>query len=403
MSFKTTLALFLIPIIANQAFSKNILPQSSTADTKHPVSVQTKLFKLISNQNEMKNIIISPYSIISALTLLYMGAEGHTAQEFERVLKFKSNNKTETAEKLLLLKKLLLKSNSDLVQIQSANRIYTSFDLVREFNEQALKYFQAEAEQVDFNLKKQTADKINAWVEENTNKKIQNLISPESIDDSTTAMLVNAIYFKAQWFNQFSKHMTKKRAFHLNETNSIDVDTMSGEITCKYSVLTDFDATAIELKYEDTDMVMDVILPNKVNGLRDLIKKISTKKLFEHFENIEEEEVNVQLPKFKIAFETGLIPFLIETGFRTSFDEGANFSGIFNTSVPVKISDVVHKAFIEVNEFGSEAAAATYTKLVYLSAFSQTTETFKADHPFMFVIRNKGVPFFIGHVKHFEN
>ncbi|XP_055837733.1 serine protease inhibitor 42Dd-like isoform X2 [Episyrphus balteatus] len=383
----------------------NVWPQGKALDSSYPSkgSFPSVLFNQISKENENKNIIISPFSIQSALTLLYMGAEGNTAKEFQNLLHFSSSNKTEIAENFQRIKNSMMASSGQKAQIQSAERIYTRFNLVPKFNQIASKYFQAQAEKVNFNLREQTANKINTWVENNTNNKITNLISPESIDDHTTAILVNALYFKAPWANQFNKRLTRKKPFYMSARKSVNVDTMSDEITCKYVRIPELDATAIELRYEDTDLVMDVILPNEVSGLKDLENSISVMDLGKLFENVTEEEVKVNLPKFRIEFETGLIPVLQDMGMKESFQYGANYTGIFNTKVPVKVSDVIHKAFIEVNEFGSEAAASTYTKLVYLSAFSDAEETFTADHPFMFVIRNPSTVYFVGHVKNFDS
>lgn len=398
----TALVVLLASTTLSLTSANAVWPKCKLITTNKKRDFPSLLFKHISKPNENNNLIVSPYSIQSALTLVYMGAEGPTAQEFQNVLHYNSSNKTEIAQNFSRIENSVLTSNSDLTQLQNANRIYTRFDLVPKFNEIARKYFKAEAEMVDFKLKEETASKINAWVEDNTNKKITNLINPASIDDYTTAILVNAIYFKAQWAEQFSKRFTQKQPFFVSEKKSLDVDTMSGEINCKYVTLTNFDATAIELQYTDTDIVMDVILPNKIQGLKELERKISLSDLRKVFENVNEEDVNVKLPKFKIEFETGLIPVLTEMGMKTSFEYGANFKGLFNTNVPVKISDVIHKAFIEVNEYGSEAAASTYTKVVFLS-YSEPRWTFKADHPFMFVIRNPNAVLFVGHVKNFDN
>lgn len=398
----TALVVLLAATTLSLATANAVWSKSRLLTTNKGKDFPSLLFNYISKPNEKNNLIVSPYSIQSALTLVYMGTEERTAQEFENVLHYNSSNKTEIAKNFSHIVNSVLTSNSDLTQIQTANRIYTRFDLAPKFNEIARKYFKAEAEMVDFKLKEETASKINAWVEENTSKKITNLIKPDSIDDYTTAILVNAIYFKAQWAEQFSKRLTQKQPFFVSENKSLDVDTMSGEIKCKYVALPNFDATAIELQYTDTDIVMDVILPNKIEGLGDLERKMWLSDLGKLFENVDEEDVNVKLPKFKIEFETGLIPVLTEMGMKTSFEYGANFKGLFNTNVPVKISDVVHKAFIEVNEYGSEAAASTYTKIAFLS-YSEPRWTFKADHPFMFGIRNPNAVLFVGHVKYFDN
>ncbi|XP_055918334.1 uncharacterized protein LOC129950417 [Eupeodes corollae] len=393
--------LFVLPSTTHLYPSNNFWPRSTTLDSRKNDTFPSILFNSVSNQDENKNIIMSPFSIQSALTLLYMGAEGDTAKEFENVLHYNSSNKIETAARYSKILKSISSANNGTMQIQSANRIYTRFELVPKFNEIAEAYFQAEAEMVDFKLREETAKKINTFVEENTNNKIKNLISPNSIDDTTTAMLVNAIYFKAQWANQFSMRATKKRPFYMSDNKTVDVDTMFGEISCKYVPLPDLDATAIQLRYEKTNIVMDVILPNKHDGLRDLEHRLSVMDLGKMFENIIEQDVNVRLPKFRIEFETNLIPVLKEMGMNKTFEYGANFKGIFDTVRPAKISEVIHKAFIDVNENGSEAAASTYTKLVYLSAGSVPEDTFTADHPFMFVIRNPETIFFIGHVKAF--
>ena len=189
-----------------------------------------------------------------------------------------------------------------------ANKIYVmkNYSVKRSFNEIATKSFASEAQSLDFSENQQSAATINGWVEENTNNKIKDLISPDSLSGDTRMILVNAIYFKGFWTYQFKKSDTYKAPFYLNEQDSVQVDFMKTKKHFKYGRLPELDATAIELPYKDSDISMLIILPNSRTGLSALEAKLNTIDLGDISSKLYSQEVNVEIPKFKIEFDISL-------------------------------------------------------------------------------------------------
>lgn len=174
------------------------------------------------------------------------------------------------------------------------------------FNDVATKSFASEAQSLDFAENVQSAATINGWVEDNTNNKIKDLIKADSLDADTRMVLVNAIYFKGFWTYQFDPKNTFKAPFYLNEKDTVDVDFMKIKKHFKYGSLQDLDATAIELPYKDSDISMLIILPNSKTGLSALEGKLNTIDLSEISSKLYSQEVNVEIPKFKIEFDITL-------------------------------------------------------------------------------------------------
>jgi serpin B len=181
-----------------------------------------------------------------------------------------------------------------------------NYSVKRSFNEVATKSFASEAQSIDFSQSAQSASTINGWVEENTNNKIKDLISADSLGADTRMVLVNAIYFKGFWTYQFDPKATFKAPFYLNEQDTVEVDFMKIKKHFKYGSLQDLDATAIELPYKDSDISMLIILPNSKTGLSALEGKLNTIDLGEISNSLYSQEVNVEIPKFKIEFDIEL-------------------------------------------------------------------------------------------------
>lgn len=174
------------------------------------------------------------------------------------------------------------------------------------FNEIAKKSFASESQSLDFAQTAQSAGTINKWVEDNTNNKIKDLISADSLGEDTRMVLVNAIYFKGFWTYQFDPKNTFKGPFYLNEQETVTVDYMKIKKNFKYGSIQNLDATAIELPYKDSDITMLIILPNSKTGLPALEAKLESTNFDEITKNLYSQEVNVELPKFKIETELDL-------------------------------------------------------------------------------------------------
>ncbi|KAH8352072.1 hypothetical protein KR084_001789, partial [Drosophila pseudotakahashii] len=349
-------------------------------------------YQRLAKDNANKNLISSPLSVEIAMGLAYMGAEGKTAQEMRDVLKL-SADKKEVARKY---KDFMtnLKGREKVAILKLANRIYVNdrFSLVPEFNQVVKDSFKAEAEAISVTDPKKTASIINKWVKEQTRNRIKSIAEEEDINPDLIAVLLNAIYFKGQWQYQFNTSNTKKADFRTADKQLLPVQMMSLSGTFKAKYVPDLDAKVIELPYRNSSLSMVIFLPNKVDGLPELEKKIAG------FTGLlRKQNVNLKLPKFKIEFKALLNDILKKMGIVDAFSRNADFSGLVKARA--EISKVIQKAFIEVNEEGAEAAAVTAVVITTTCATCGPPPPmeFNADHPFAYVIRDQKTIYFQGH------
>ncbi len=355
-----------------------------------------ELYSEINKEGE--NLFFSPWSISSASAMVFEGAKGETAQEMQSVLHFPENDLERRSAYARIYNKL--NTGSDKYTLKTANALWAQKDysFLEEFINVNKKYFSAEVTNLDFvNKTEESRKTINSWVEEQTNNKIKDLIPAGQLDPTARMVLTNAIYFKGTWETQFDKSKTKKEDFKINETETIQVDMMSlkeGSDDFKYTETEEIQI--LEMPYEGENLSMLVILPK--NNLSEVEAMLSAEKLAEWKKQMHEREVYVFFPKFKFETKYFLSDTLKEMGMQKAFSESeADFSGMDGTK-NLYIDFVIHQAFVEVNEEGTEAAAATAVGMVMSSA-PQYTE-FKADHPFIFLIQEKstGSILFMGKV-----
>jgi serpin B len=234
-----------------------------------------------------------------------MGATGETAQQMSKVMKVDDLSKTALADNYDALMSSIARSSS----LKIANKIYVKegCEVKAQFNEIATKKFYSEAQTLNFSKNQESATTINEWVESKTNNKIKNLIDPSSLNIMTRMVLVNAIHFKGLWTHQFKKEHTKKEPFWVSETESVEVDMMRMKEDVKYAKFQqELDAQAIELTYNHSDVSMIILLPNQKTGLANLEAKLDQIDLAELTSKMNQKEVNVYLPRFKIEFKVQL-------------------------------------------------------------------------------------------------
>jgi serpin B len=251
-------------------------------------------------------------------------------------------------------------------------------------------------EEVDFrNAAEEARQTINAWVEQQTRSKIKDLIPPEVLTPATTLVLTNAVYFKGKWSQPFAKRLTRQEPFFVARDRSVDVSMMHAEESFRYAE--DPDVQVLELPYEGDTLSLVAILPRTKDGLPHLERNLSAHRLSRWVGQLESKEVGVSLPKFRLTKEFKLSKELTSLGMIQAFSTKADFSGM-NEQHDLHISEVVHKAFVELNEEGTEAAAATGVVIAKPAARAETT--FRADHPFLFLIRHvpSGSILFLGRV-----
>lgn len=244
-------------------------------------------------------------SIQSAVSLAMFGAAGKTKEEMLTGLKYPVGySDSNVAKHFEQFTESVRKTNG----LKIANKIYVmkGYSTKQSFKDVAVKSFNSDAQDLDFTNSKESADTINSWVEDQTNNKIKNLIAEDSLDGETRMVLVNAIYFKGFWTYQFDPKATYRSSFYLNEEDSVQVDFMRVKKHFKYGLVEKLDATALELPYKDSDISMLIVLPNKRTGLAELESKLHTIDLAEITSGMRSQEVNVELPKFKIEFDIEL-------------------------------------------------------------------------------------------------
>lgn len=333
------------------------------------------LFKAIGKSD---NLVFSPYSIRSCLGLAFMGAGGETEAELAKALRLGTTNKDEVADSFA--KELEKLKKDDLMK--TANTIYynTNYGVSGDFSRWTMKSFDSKLMRLD-DPKKSTSDvegEINRWVSEKTNGKIQNLLSPGTIDESTAALLINAIYFKGEWESPFPNSNTRKMNFYSPSKDPKEVEFMYDDEYFNFGVLDDLDSTAVEMKYKNSDYSMVIVLPNQQDGLAKLVEKVQNNyNLMSVSDRLSSRKIDIYIPKFEVETELDLGAPLSEMGLKAMFSDRADFHHAFASPVdgsapPVKITKAVHKAVIKVDEAGSEAAASTckYMFFAYFFFFS---------------------------------
>lgn len=355
-------------------------------------------FELYRNVKESEgNLLFSPLSISTALAMTYAGARGNTEMQMAQTLHFSLGQKEIHPVFGSLMSRLKGVQESGDVKLMIANSLWPQIDysFLQEFISLTTEHYGAGINPVDYSDAEAARKKINKWVAENTEDMILDLIPPRLIDQLTTLVLVNAIYFKGNWADQFDQDLSEEAIFWVTAENGIEVPMMNQKHEFGYTETEN--VQVLELPYEGGDLSMVVLLPKAIDGLTDLENTLTTENLESWTNNIWEQEVLVSLPRFKVSGEFMLGGTLSSMGMTDAFGSGADFSGM-DGSTGLAISEVVHKAFIEVNEEGTEAAAAT--AVVMARSIPPPPPTFRADHPFVFLIRENdtGSVLFLGRV-----
>lgn len=333
------------------------------------------------------NIICSPISAQIVLTLAYNGANGTTADEMAKVLHLPASK-----DQILDGHKALITSLQDPV-LKLATRMFiaNSFSIKPDFKSAATTYFLSDAEIKDFaNNSDGSRVEINSWVEEKTNHKIKDLLPSGSITPITRVVLVNAIHFKANWASKFDPELTRDEPFYITPTESVNVPMMNlyrGKLRFKFS--SKLQAKICELPYEGNEFAMILIVPEALDGLSDVESKLASLNLTKELSDLHETTVDLKLPKFKIEDTMDLTGKLQEMGMKRAFSDGADFSGIAGEALV--IDKVIQKAFVEVNEEGTEAAAAT---AVMMNRCLRINPVVMCDRPFTFFIARRNIILF---------
>jgi len=349
------------------------------------------------SSNEDENIFFSPYSIFVALAMTYEGAKGDTANEMYDVLGFPQNDDISLCSFGRIYNEFNQKKEYTL---NTANALWIKkgYEFLSQYLTFINDYYMGRATEVDFSNPVNAAALINDWIKENTGGKIKDLIKESDIHEALTMILTNAIYFKGLWANQFDPEDTNDRDFKLSSGSTISVPTMSlSDDDTSWNYTETDDLQILELPYKGGKLSMYILLP-KENNITALEEMINYENFTEWKNSLYKAQVEVFLPKFKLETEYSIKDHLKNMGMNIPFTPNADFSGM-DGKQDLFIEKVRHKAFIEVNEEGTEAAAATSVHMA-LTALPMFTE-FNCNHPFIFLIQHKDtdVILFMGKVE----
>lgn len=355
------------------------------------VTFALDLLKKLGEDNS-KNVFFSPMSISSALAMVFMGAKGNTAAQIAQALSLsKSSSGGEDVHQGFQLLLTEVNRTGTKYLLRTANRLFgeKSYDFNSSFKDFCRKFYQAEMEELDFFKATEEARKhINTWVANKTEGKITELLSPNSVSPQTPLVLVNAIYFKGNWDKQFNKQETHERPFKVSKDEKKPVQMMFQKSTFLTTYIGEAFSKILVLPYVGKELNMIIILPDEDVDLEKVEKALTYEKFIEwtNPDMMDEEEVEVFLPRFKLEENYDMKDVLCSLGMTDAFEAGkADFSGM-SSRRDLYLAKAVHKSFVEVNEEGTEAAAATAAVMMLRCA--RLTPRFCADHPFLFFIQH---------------
>lgn len=354
--------------------------------------------------DDQKNVFMSPFSISAAFGMLYAGARGKTAEEMKEVLGYQSANLLDQQIYQQFSEVLtdIGRSDSNKYVLSVANKaiVQKDFDILESYKAYLQQYFKSSIESVDF-ADTSVANHINSWVSTQTHDKIKKILDGP-LDPTTRLVLLNAVYFKGLFQTKFSKESTREETFFNGGNTQKATQMMRRTGKFNYTEVEEIDSKLLEIPYTGDDISLYIVLPNQREGLQTLNRGLhSWAQLENSIASLREKEVEVSIPKFKIETSYSLGPKLSEMGMKSVFTRSADLSGIDGRK-DLDVSEVLHKAYVEVNEEGTEAAAVTAIVVRTNAAVlpPEPKPVFRADHPFMFFIRNNrnGMVLFAGHV-----
>ncbi|XP_012629964.2 serpin B12 isoform X1 [Microcebus murinus] len=396
------------------------------------------LFHKLSRDDYCKNIFFCPLSLSAALGMVRLGARNDSAHQIDEVLHFseisqneskepdpclKNNKQEEMADSSLegqkktteslsqqaessndesallgcYFGKLLCKLDSIKTDctLSIANRLYgeQEFPICQEYTDGVIQFYHTTIESVDFRKHtEKSRQEINYWVESQSQGKIKELFSKDTINDATVLVLVNAVYFKAKWEKYFDCENTVDALFSLNENEKKNVKMMTQKGQYRIGFIEELKAQILEMRYTKGELSMFILLPScsqdNLKGLEELGRKVTYEKLvaWSSSENMSEKMVAVSFPQFTLEDSYDLNSILQDMGITDIFDETrADLTGISPTP-NLYLSKIIHKTFVEVDENGAEAAAAS--GVVGMTKSMPSLVEFNANHPFLFFIRH---------------
>ena len=346
------------------------------------------MYKQINGQTEQadKNVFFSPYSLSTAMAMLYAAAEGETKAQIQKTFYYPSMDILNPNSAALYNQ--FNKPNPD-YKLATVNDLWMQQGLMptKSYVDTVQRYYGGQVTTLDFESNPNPSRLIiNKKIAKHTNQMIPELLPKGSIPSSVVAVLTNAVYFKGDWRMPFEVQNTTEQPFYNPMGTSTKVKMMQLESYFRYAE--DKQVQVVQLPYKGDDLSMLVVLPKSKDkaAMQQLIQDLSADKIKQWGTDLVNQKVNVYLPKFRLEESYKMKELLTDMGMPKAFQKGAEFN-LFEDGPPTKIDDVYHQAVVIVDEKGTEAAAATGIVAVAVSAPAPPV-IFKADHPFMFMIKD---------------
>ena len=384
-----------LPLLRAAATETNAAPSLVDGNTAFALDLYGQL------RGSGGNLFFSPYSISTCLAMTYGGARGQTAEQMARALHFGSDPDKLAADFHVLQNDLNEAQKHKGIELDVANALWAQrgFPFLPSFLDLARQAYDANIQQADFRTAAEPARlEINGWVMNQTRDKIANLIPPGILTADTSLVLVNAIYFKGRWTAPFNTNSTMEAPFHTG--TGVDTTARMMNQTAEFGYGEPEGLQVLELPYGKGELSMVILLPREQNGLSATEARLDPQRLAEWLGSARRQKVSVFLPRYKLEEQFELRKTLEALGMVDAFSVGADFSGMDGRHDHL-IARVFHKAFVNVNEEGTEAAAATAVQVDALVVrMPEPIPVFRADHPFIFLIRDNrsGSILFLGRV-----
>lgn len=345
------------------------------------------LLKMLCQSNPSKNVCYSPVSISSAIAMVLLGAKGQTAVQISQALGLNKEEDIHQGFQLLLRK---LNKLDRKYSLRVANRLFAdkTCEVLQTFKESSLHFYDSEMEQLSFAEEAEVSRQhINTWVSKQTEGKIPELLSGGSVDSETRLVLINALYFKGKWHQPFNKEYTMDMPFKINKDEKRPVQMMCREDTYNLAYVKEVQAQVLVMPYEGMELSLVVLLPDEGVDLSKVENNLTFEKLtaWTEADFMESTDVEVFLPKFKLQEDYDMESLFQHLGVVDVFQVDKADLSAMSPERNLCVSKFVHQSVVEINEEGTEAAAAS---AIIEFCCASSVPTFCADHPFLFFIRH---------------
>ncbi|XP_032306468.1 serine protease inhibitor 42Dd [Drosophila ananassae] len=386
------LTIFLVPMASGGTTAPSL--------SASPVVFARKFFRAITEEpGPQVNVLVSPAAARSAMTLVFMGAAGKSAEELRSNLILGAAKKTEIAKQHAEFWSKECTCAERGVALRLVTRLYVSEEEVLrpDFNVTAMEFFNAQADAVDLLHPDAAVNKVNKWLEKQTFYTVKNLLKPSSLSPKTSVVLVNSLFFRAKWAKSFPLENTSPEDFWINLRQRMELPMMRQTGHFRYGESKRLKAQILQLPFEDSNLTMMIILPNEIDGLAEMEEKLGELDMNEVAARSKMQDVEVSFPKFRIEGEMDLKVPLTKMGISRVFSSSqADLSNLFANRKPQSISEARHKLYLLVNEAGCETAPEPDTH-IHKTKNNPDRKIFRADRPFVFAIRNFKAVYLVGH------